>query len=91
MDNSLNEQTSIIVICYLIAEAYKVVFKKKHHKYIPIVVGVVGGMLSTLTFLLNKNSSDASIIASVASGIIYGLASVGANQVIKNIIKERKN
>ena len=48
-------------------------------------------MLSTLTFLLNKNSSDASIIASVASGIIYGLASVGANQVIKNIIKERKN
>ena len=88
MDNSLNELTSIIVICYLIAEGYKVVFKKKHHKYIPIVVGVVGGMLSVLIYLLYKDSfMTTNIIEVIAIGILSGLASVGANQIIKQLIK----
>lgn len=87
--DSLKELTSIIVLCYLIAEGYKVIFKKKYHKYIPVIVGSVGGILSILIFLIYKETFGTDNIFNViAIGIVSGLASTGTNQAVKQLIKQ---
>lgn len=88
-NNNLEELATIVVLCYLIAESYKLIFKKKHHKYIPIVVGLFGGMLSVLIFLIYKETFNTNNIFEVfAIGIISGLASTGTNQILKQILRK---
>ena len=52
MDNMIIP--SITVICYLIAELFKVVIlkKKTRYKYVPIIVGFIGGVLGSCDFAL---------------------------------------
>lgn len=84
----IEEMVSIVVFCYLIAESYKLLFKKKYHKYIPIVVGVVGAIVSLVIFLTYKDSFNTeNIFEVIAIGIVSGLASTGTNQFIKKIKK----
>ena len=77
---------SITVICYLLAETFKIVIlkKKTRYKYVPIIVGSIGGVLGLVMNLLNPYTD---IFNSIMIGIISGLASTGANQVIKQILK----
>ena len=88
MDNMIIP--SITVICYLIAELFKVVIlkKKTRYKYVPIIVGFTGGVLGLVMNLLNPFTD---IFNSIMIGIISGLASTGANQVIKQILKGDEN
>lgn len=83
----------IVLCCYIIGEVYKCIFKKntKKYKLIPVIVAFLGGVLGVVifytappTFLNVSNMWDAMTI-----GIISGFTSTGANQVIKQMLKEK--
>lgn len=85
----------IVIICYLIGEIYKVIFKTKEelYKLIPIVLACIGGILGVLIYLTNKDImlNATSIWESLIIGIISGNSSTGTNQIIKQIfIKNNK-
>lgn len=88
---------SILIICYLVGEAFKIIVKKNKEKYkfIPIVVSVVGGILGVVFYytypemVLNASNPIVALIIGIASGA----ASTGSNQIIKQLFgnKEEEN
>lgn len=76
----------ITVICYLAGLVVKALPRAKD-KYIPIVCGVVGGILGVVGMLTMPEFPAADYITAAAVGILSGLASTGANQVIKQVRK----
>ena len=89
---------SIIIICYLIGEISKLLLRKKrNYKYIPIIVGISGGILGLISYYISPNivlNVKEPIIA-ISLGIISGLASIGSHEVIvkllSQIIKKQSN
>ena len=81
---------SITVICYLFAELFKVIILKDKTKYkcVPIIVGFIGGILG---LVMNLIYPFADLFTSIMIGIISGLASTGANQIIKQLKKVQEN
>lgn len=77
----------IVVICYLLGIFCKVNEKVKD-KYIPVIVGVVGGILAIPAKYIMTNFPATDIITAVSVGIMSGLASTGVNQVFKQIKKQ---
>lgn len=83
----------IVIICYIIGEIYKVLFKNKQglYKLIPIILACFGGLLGVLIFLTNPeimlNVSNA--WTALGIGIISGVSSTGTNQIIKQIFKKK--
>lgn len=83
----------IVIICYIIGEIYKVLFKNKQdlYKLIPIVLACFGGLLGILIFLTNPeimlNVSNA--WTALGIGIVSGVSSTGTNQIIKQIFKKK--
>lgn len=80
---------SITVISYLVGEIFKVIIlkKKRKYKYIPIIVGITGGVLGLINEILYPVFNN--YMESIMIGIISGLASTGANQLIKQIKGEK--
>lgn len=84
----------IVILCYIIGEIYKVLFKNKQdlYKLIPIILACVGGLLGVLIFLTNPeimlNVSNA--WTALGIGIVSGVSSTGTNQIIKQIFKNEK-
>ena len=79
----LIEIPAIVVISYMITEIFKLIVNKK---YLPIVAGISGGIVGVLSFLIQIDIMPATnIISALAIGIISGLASTGANQIIKQL------
>ncbi len=82
----------IVIICYIIGEIYKVLFKNKQglYKLIPIILACFGGLLGVLIFLTNPeimlNVSNA--WTALVIGIVSGVSSTGTNQIIKQIFKK---
>lgn len=85
---------AIVVICYIVGEVFKLVFMKKTKLYkgIPILVGLVGGVIGVVTYVVNPTiiGTPPNVLCAAAIGIISGLASTGSHQVIKQILKENK-
>lgn len=87
----------IVVICYIIGEVYKIVFKKnkERYKYIPILLMISGGILGVLMYKTDKEMilNASNIFTSLGIGIVSGASSTGANQIIKQLFKkgEEKN
>ena len=78
---------AILVICYVCGECYKLIFKKKHHKYIPIVVSILGAILGILIYITNPEMLMVdNIYNALVLGLISGISSVGANEMIKQLI-----
>lgn len=83
----------IVMICYLIGEIYKFIFRKKKEAYklIPILLSICGGLLGILMYLTNKemimNASNLWIALGI--GIISGASSTGTNQIIKQKFKNK--
>ena len=86
----------IVLICYMIGEIYKVLFKQKQelYKLIPIIVAFIGGILGVLIYITTpeiifnvNNLWDALLI-----GIMSGSSATGTNQIVKQIFinKEEK-
>lgn len=74
---------AITVICYLVGIACKAATLDK---YVPVIVGIVGGILGIVAFLIKMPDFPASdILTAVAVGIVSGLAATGINQVGKQL------
>lgn len=77
---------AIVVICYLIGMAAKAI-KVVKDELIPVIVGVAGGILGVVGMYVIPDFPVNDVLNAVAVGIMSGLASVGANQVGKQIQK----
>jgi len=76
---------SIVVICYLIGMIVKVSPIKD--EWIPIIVGVCGGILGVVGMYVIPDFPANDILNAIAVGISSGLASTGANQIYKQAKK----
>lgn len=76
----------IVVICYLIGMGVKA--SPLDDKYIPLIVGVCGGILGVLGMLSMPDFPANNYIDAVAVGIASGLAATGAHQIGKQLTKE---
>lgn len=73
----------ITVICYLIGMAVKATAIE--NKWIPIIVGVSGGILGVVGMLIMADFPATDYLTAVAVGIVSGLASTGVNQIAKQM------
>ena len=81
----------IVLLCYLIGEIYKVLFKSKEdlYKLIPIFVTLLGGLLGLVMHLVEPSFFNVnSIISALEIGLISGSASTGMHQMVKQIWKK---
>lgn len=77
------EIAAIVVICYLIGMAVK--NTKIDNKYIPTIVGVCGAILGVVAYYIIPDNGITNILDAIATGIVSGLASTGADQVYKQL------
>ena len=77
------EIAAIVVICYLIGEAVKV--SPVDNKYIPIIVGVAGGILGVVALEVIPGLEVNNVLDAIASGIVSGLSATGINQIGKQL------
>lgn len=76
---------SITAICFLAGLITKAT-RWNNDKYIPIVCGVVGGLLGFgMLYIPNAEFPASDPITAVAVGIVSGLAATGANQVYRQL------
>ena len=73
----------ITIICYLVGEAIKVL--AIDNKYIPVIVGLFGGLLGIPGMLLMPDFPATDYMTAVAVGIVSGLAATGVNQMFKQV------
>lgn len=78
---------AIVAICYLVGMFVKAV-EKIGDKYIPVIVGTVGGVLGVIGMYVMPEFPANDILNAIAIGIASGLASVGVNQVTKQLKKD---
>lgn len=76
----------ITAICFLVGLAVKA--SPLDDRFIPIVVGVVGGGLGVAGLYTMPDFPVGNIIDAVAVGIASGLASTGLHQIGKQLSKE---
>ena len=75
---------AIAIICYLVGLGVKA--SPLNDKFIPIIVGVVGGIIGTVAFLTGMPDFHANdIITTIAVGIVSGRSSTGINQIYKQL------
>ncbi len=74
----------ITMICYLIGLIVKAI--PLDDKWIPCVVGICGGILGVVGFMIGMPDFPAAdMITAVAVGIASGLAATGADQLVKQL------
>lgn len=76
---------AIVTICYLIGLVVKVSPVKD--KFIPVIVGVCGGILGVVGMYIMPDFPAKDILNAIAIGITSGLASTGADQIGKQLFK----
>ena len=82
----------ITIICYIFAEIIKIIFPKNEtiKKLIPFIVSVIGGFISLLIYITNKELlGTINVWDTLLIGIMSGLSSTGTNQIIQKIKKIR--
>lgn len=77
---------AIVIICYLIGLVCKV--SGKVDKWIPVIVGTAGGILGIVGWKTIAGYPADDILNAIAIGVASGLASTGANQIIKQLTKD---
>ena len=73
----------IAVICFLVGEAVKLAPINKD--WIPVICGVVGGILGVVAMKLMPEFPASDILTAIAVGIVSGWASVGIYETWKNV------
>lgn len=71
----------ITVICYLVGMIAKAT--TIDNRWIPVIVGISGAILGVVGMKAIVDFPATDIINSVAVGIVSGLASTGADQIVK--------
>lgn len=75
----------ITVICYLVGMFAKAT--ALNNKWIPVIVGIAGAILGVVGMNVIADFPAADIINALAVGIVSGLASTGADQIVKQQAK----
>lgn len=83
MSFDLVQVVAITVICYLIGIVAKT--SPLDNKWIPCIVGIVGGILGVVGMYVMPDFPAKDILNAVAIGIVSGLASTGANELVKQL------
>ena len=78
---------AIIVISYLVGMACKAI-EIVPDKCIPVIVGIVGALLGIIGMKTMPDFPAKDILNALAIGIASGLASTGANQIVKQLRQE---
>ncbi len=74
----------ISVICYLIGMGVKI--SPINDKYIPLIVGVCGGILGVVgMFTGMAEFGTEHVINAVAIGVVSGLGATGVDQMVKQL------
>ena len=84
--NLIATVASITVICYLVGMGCKAYGRVD--KWIPVIVGVVGAALGVVGLYTIKDFPAEDVLNAIAVGISSGLASTGANQIVKQLRQE---
>ena len=74
---------AITVICYLVCWIVKV--SGLDNKWIPVIVGVCGGILGVVGMLVMTDFPAADPLTAAAVGIVSGLAATGVDQISKQM------
>ncbi|WP_302819163.1 phage holin family protein [Hungatella hathewayi] len=85
MDLGIASVAGITVICYLAAMAVKAT--EVDNKWLPVICGLIGGILGVVGMFYMPDFPAADIINAVAIGIVSGLAATGINQAYKQLTK----
>lgn len=88
MDFGIASVAAITAICYLGGMACKASEKVKD-EVIPVVCGVTGAVLGVAGLYIMPDFPATDAISAAAVGIVSGLAATGANQVLKQLGKEK--
>ena len=78
---------AIVVISYLVGMGCKA-SSKIQDKFIPVIVGAVGAILGVVGMYTIKDFPATDVLNALAVGIASGLASTGANQIVKQLTQE---
>ena len=81
---SVSTVVAIVVITYLIGSWAKAIPHIKDN-YIPIIVGVAGGILGVIGMYVIPDFPASDILNAIAVGIVSGLSSTGVNQIYKQV------
>lgn len=84
MEFGIATVAAIVVLCYLVGIGVKAT--KLDNKWIPVIVGAAGialGLLGLYTGMVDFPAADP--ITAAAVGAASGLASTGADQVVKQL------
>ena len=81
---SVSTVVAIVVITYLIGLWSKAIPRIKDN-YIPIIVGVAGGILGVIGMYVIPDFPANDILNAIAVGIVSGLSSTGVNQIYKQV------
>ena len=85
MNFGIASVTGITVIGYLAAMAVKAT--EVDNKWLPVICGLIGGILGVVGMFYMPDFPAADIINAVAIGIVSGLAATGINQAYKQLTK----
>lgn len=72
---------SIVIICYLVGVAIKL--SPLDDKWIPLIVGVAGGILGVVGMRVIPNYPADNIMDAIAVGIVSGFAATGVDQAFR--------
>ena len=78
---------AIVVLYYLAGIGAKLIPVIKDN-YIPVVVGIVGGILGVVGMYVIPDFPANDVLNAIAVGIVSGLASTGVNQIYKQVKKD---
>lgn len=87
MEFGIESVAGITVICYLAAQAVKAT--NLDNKWLPVICGVLGGILGVVGLYWIPEYPAQDIITAIAVGIMSGLAATGVNQVYKQLSGEK--
>ena len=76
----------IVIICYLVGCMCKAI-EMIPDKFIPVIVGVVGGIVAIPAMYIMPDFPATDIITAISVGIFSGLTSTGVNQIYKQIVR----
>jgi len=84
MNELITTIPAIIVIAYLVGMGCKAA-ESIPDKFIPVIVGLVGAVLGVVGMYTMTDFPAKDILNALAIGIASGLASTGANQIVKQL------
>ena len=87
MEFGIASVAGITVICYLAAQAVKAT--NLDNKWLPVICGVLGGILGVVGLYWIPEYPAQDIITAIAVGIMSGLAATGVNQVYTQLSGEK--